>query len=192
MSRGLGFLLGLTPAGVRNYIQVSTYLSYFVAMVLGFGLAFELPLAMVMLNKVGILTHERFRKWRRMMIFLVFVFCGIASPGPADHADARRAVRGAGRGGRGHHLGDRPAAGPSAGAVRRAQRRRGVAARLRRKRAGGRRARPVAGLGRLGPARWAVRGADRGPLLLIGWPLRRALRTGTPPSSGAWRRTGRN
>ena len=82
MSRGLGFLLGLTPAGVRNYIQVSTYLSYFVAMVLGFGLAFELPLAMVMLNKVGILTHERFRKWRRMMIFLVFVFCGIASPSP--------------------------------------------------------------------------------------------------------------
>ena len=82
MSRGLGFLLGLTPAGVRNYIQVSTYLSYFVAMILGFGLAFELPLAMVMLNRVGILTHERFRKWRRIMIFLVFVFCGIASPSP--------------------------------------------------------------------------------------------------------------
>jgi sec-independent protein translocase protein TatC len=82
MSRGLGFLLGLTPAGVSNYIQVSTYLSYFVAMILGFALAFELPLAMVMLNKVGILTHERFRKWRRIMIFLVFVFCGIASPSP--------------------------------------------------------------------------------------------------------------
>jgi sec-independent protein translocase protein TatC len=51
-------------------------------MILGFGLAFELPLAMVMLSLAGVLTHERFRKWRRMIIFLVFVFAGIASPSP--------------------------------------------------------------------------------------------------------------
>jgi sec-independent protein translocase protein TatC len=82
MGRGLGYLLGLTPPGVNNFIQVSTYLSYFVAMMLGFALAFELPLAMVLLNLAGILTHERFRKWRRMIIFLVFVFAGIASPSP--------------------------------------------------------------------------------------------------------------
>src|SRR6516225_6671070 len=82
MSRSLGYLLGLTPDGVNNFIQVPTYLSYFVAMILGFGLAFELPLAMVMLSLAGILTHERFRKWRRMIIFLVFVFAGIASPSP--------------------------------------------------------------------------------------------------------------
>jgi sec-independent protein translocase protein TatC len=31
---------------------------------------------------VGILSHERIRKWRRIMIFLVFVFAGIASPSP--------------------------------------------------------------------------------------------------------------
>jgi sec-independent protein translocase protein TatC len=35
-----------------------------------------------MLSLAGILTHERFRKWRRMIIFLVFVFAGIASPSP--------------------------------------------------------------------------------------------------------------
>ena len=51
-------------------------------MILGFGLCFELPLFLVMLNLVGIITHERFRKWRRIMIFLVFVFAGIASPSP--------------------------------------------------------------------------------------------------------------
>ncbi len=82
MSRGLKYLLGLTPSGVVNLPPVSTYLSYFEAMLLGFGLAFELPLALVLLNFAGILTHERIRKWRRIMIFLVFVFAGIASPSP--------------------------------------------------------------------------------------------------------------
>jgi sec-independent protein translocase protein TatC len=82
MSRGLRYLLGLTPNHVINLPPVSTYLSYFEAMLLGFGLAFELPLAMIILNLAGILTHARVRKWRRMIIFGVFVFAGIASPSP--------------------------------------------------------------------------------------------------------------
>jgi sec-independent protein translocase protein TatC len=82
MSRGLTYLLRLAPIGVQVYPTISNYLSYFQAMILGFGLAFEVPLALVMLNVVGILKHERMRKWRRIMIFGVFVFAGIASPSP--------------------------------------------------------------------------------------------------------------
>jgi sec-independent protein translocase protein TatC len=82
MSRGLKYLFALAPSGIAVLPTVSNYLSYFEAMILGFGLAFELPLVLVMLNMVGILTHERIRKWRRILIFLVFVFAGIASPSP--------------------------------------------------------------------------------------------------------------
>ncbi len=82
MSRGLHYLLALVPNGVSVMATVSNYLSYFEAMTIGFGLAFELPLALVMLNMVGILSHERIAKWRRMIIFGVFVFAGIASPSP--------------------------------------------------------------------------------------------------------------
>jgi sec-independent protein translocase protein TatC len=82
MSRGLAYLLGLTPGGVLNLPPVSTYLGYFFGMVLGFGLAFELPLLVLMLNVAGVLTHQFFRKWRRLIIFGVFVFAGIASPSP--------------------------------------------------------------------------------------------------------------
>jgi sec-independent protein translocase protein TatC len=82
MSRGLHYLLALVPNGVSVMATVTNYLSYFEAMILGFGLAFELPLALVMLNLVGILSHERIAKWRRMIIFSVFVFAGIASPSP--------------------------------------------------------------------------------------------------------------
>jgi sec-independent protein translocase protein TatC len=82
MSRGLHYLLGLTPSGVLNLPSIDTYLNYFQAMILGFGLAFELPLALVVLNLAGILTHARFAKWRRLMIFAAFLFAGIANPSP--------------------------------------------------------------------------------------------------------------
>jgi sec-independent protein translocase protein TatC len=82
MPRGLHFLLGLTPTGVVNLPTVDTYLSYAVLMLIGFGLCFLVPLFLVALNMVGILTHARFRKWRRFMIFGAFLFAGIASPSP--------------------------------------------------------------------------------------------------------------
>jgi sec-independent protein translocase protein TatC len=52
------------------------------AMMLDFGLAFEVPLLIVMLNLAGIVTHERFRKWRRVLIFGVFLIAGMANPSP--------------------------------------------------------------------------------------------------------------
>jgi sec-independent protein translocase protein TatC len=82
MDKGLHYLLGLTPDGVLNLPSVDTYLSYFVGMIVGFGIAFELPLVMIMLNLAGILTHERFRRWRKMLIFAVFLIAGIANPSP--------------------------------------------------------------------------------------------------------------
>ncbi len=82
MSRGLHFLLGLTPNGVQPLITIDTYIGYAMAMLLIFGIAFELPLALVILNLAGVLTHERFRKWRRMMIFGVFAFAAVATPSP--------------------------------------------------------------------------------------------------------------
>jgi sec-independent protein translocase protein TatC len=80
MSRS--YLLGLTPTGVANIIEVDQYMSFVMAMMLAFGLAFELPLLIVMLNLAGVLTHARFRKWRRVMIFGVFLVAGMANPSP--------------------------------------------------------------------------------------------------------------
>ena len=82
MTKGLRFLLGLTPHGVGVIITISSYLSYATAMLLIFGLSFELPLVMVLLNLARVLTHARFARWRRMIIFGVFAFAGIATPSP--------------------------------------------------------------------------------------------------------------
>jgi sec-independent protein translocase protein TatC len=82
LGRSMHFLLGLTPNGVGNLLPVDQYMSFAMAMILAFGIAFELPLLIVMLNLAGILTHERFRKWRRVMIFGVFLIAGMANPSP--------------------------------------------------------------------------------------------------------------
>jgi sec-independent protein translocase protein TatC len=82
MTRGLEFLLGLVPGNVTPLITITTYLSYALAMLLIFGLAFELPLVLILLNLAGVLTHARFRKWRRVIIFAVFAFAAVATPSP--------------------------------------------------------------------------------------------------------------
>lgn len=82
MTKGLRFLLSMVPTNVVPLITVNTYLGYAMAMLLIFGLAFELPLVMILLNLSGVLTHARFRKWRRMIIFGVFVFAAVATPSP--------------------------------------------------------------------------------------------------------------
>jgi sec-independent protein translocase protein TatC len=81
MSRGLNFFISMSN-GFLSLYTADTYIGYWIAMILGFALCFEVPLLLVILNMARVVTHERFRKWRRVILFLVFVFAGIASPSP--------------------------------------------------------------------------------------------------------------
>jgi len=82
LTRTMQYMLHLTPIGVSNLIEFDQYFSFVITMLLAFGFGFELPLLLIMLNMAGILTHARFKKWRRLLIFLVFVVAGIANPSP--------------------------------------------------------------------------------------------------------------
>lgn len=81
MSRGLKFFVSMS-GGLTNLFTADSYIGYWIAIIIGFGLCFEVPLFLVVLNLARVVTHERFKKWRRIIIFLVFVFAGIASPSP--------------------------------------------------------------------------------------------------------------
>jgi sec-independent protein translocase protein TatC len=80
LDKGLGILLGFTPEHVVPLVTITSYLSYAVAMLLIFGATFELPLFVVVLNLAGVLTHARIRKWRRSLLFGIFVFAAVATP----------------------------------------------------------------------------------------------------------------
>ncbi len=80
LSRGLQFLLGFATGGVSPLLSFDSYLSFVTAMVLIFGVSFEFPLLVVMLNLVGVLPAYRLRKWSRFIIFGIVVFAAGATP----------------------------------------------------------------------------------------------------------------
>lgn len=77
---GLEILFGFTPENVENIVSVDRYLSFFIRIVIVFGVGFLLPLMLVLLNFAGVLTGRRLLSWWRWLIFGVFVFAAVATP----------------------------------------------------------------------------------------------------------------
>lgn len=73
-------LIGFTPNGVNNLLPLDDLLDLVLRMVLVFGLSFELPLLLIMLNLTGILTGQRMLGWWRGMIMGITVFAAVATP----------------------------------------------------------------------------------------------------------------
>ncbi|MFM9612464.1 twin-arginine translocase subunit TatC [Streptomyces sp. V2] len=73
-------LLEFSPADLDNQLPLDDLLDLIVRMVLVFGLSFELPLLLVMLNLTGVLTGKRMLGWWRGMIMGITVFAAVATP----------------------------------------------------------------------------------------------------------------
>ncbi|MFC7310601.1 twin-arginine translocase subunit TatC [Streptomyces monticola] len=73
-------LLDFTPENARNLLPVDDYLDLVVRMVIVFGLAFELPLLLVLLNFTGVLTAKRLASWWRIMVLGITLFSAFATP----------------------------------------------------------------------------------------------------------------
>lgn len=73
-------LVGFTPDGAANVINASEYILFTVRILLVFGLAFVLPVALVMLNFAGVITAENIIKSWRMAVFISAVVGAIATP----------------------------------------------------------------------------------------------------------------
>ncbi|WP_078947548.1 twin-arginine translocase subunit TatC [Streptomyces griseus] len=73
-------LLEFSPADLDNQLPLDDLLDLVVRMVLVFGLSFELPLLLVMLNLTGVLSGKRMLGWWRGMIMGITVFAAVATP----------------------------------------------------------------------------------------------------------------
>ncbi|MER6129014.1 twin-arginine translocase subunit TatC [Streptomyces sp. NPDC001795] len=74
-------MIGLTPKGAENLLPLDKLLDLVTRMVVVFGLAFEMPLLLVMLNLTGILSGRRMLGWWRGMVVGIAAFAAVATPG---------------------------------------------------------------------------------------------------------------
>ncbi len=75
-------MIGLTPSGVENLQPLDELLDLVTRMVVVFGLAFEMPLLLVMLNLTGVLSGRRMLGWWRGMVVGITAFAAVATPSP--------------------------------------------------------------------------------------------------------------
>ncbi len=77
---GLNFLLNFGTNIATQTIRISEYMSLVTAMVVWLGLLFELPLVMFLLSKLGLVSHTRFRKYRKFVPVTAFILAAIITP----------------------------------------------------------------------------------------------------------------
>lgn len=78
---GLAFLLTVGDETQVAALTGEKYFNFVLALLLIFGVSFEVPLIIGMLNVVGILAYEDIKDKRRMIIIVLFIFAAVMTPG---------------------------------------------------------------------------------------------------------------
>ena len=73
-------MASLTPHGVEMATDIDRYLSFGLTMFLAFGLAFEVPVVVVVLAKLGVVSIQQLKEWRPYMIVGAFAVSALVTP----------------------------------------------------------------------------------------------------------------
>jgi len=75
-------LLGFTPNDLGNLVRFDEYLDFVMRLILLFGIAFVLPLFLLLLNLIGLISGRSILKPWRFAVFLIFLFTAAFTPTP--------------------------------------------------------------------------------------------------------------
>ncbi len=74
------FLTGMTPAGVTMATDIDKYLSFVLGMFVAFGVTFEVPILVILLNRMGIVSVAQLKRARAYVVVGAFVVAAIVTP----------------------------------------------------------------------------------------------------------------
>ncbi|MEI6859825.1 MAG: twin-arginine translocase subunit TatC [Shewanella sp.] len=75
-----GFFANVAPEGVQVATDISSYLSFVLKLFFAFGLAFEIPIAVILLCWAGVTTPEELKAKRPYIVVGAFVFGMLLTP----------------------------------------------------------------------------------------------------------------
>jgi sec-independent protein translocase protein TatC len=77
------FFAATTPHGVQMMTDISNYLDFVLTMFLAFGVAFEVPVAVVLLTLTGIVSVQKLTDSRGYVVIAIFVIAAVLTPADA-------------------------------------------------------------------------------------------------------------
>lgn len=78
--RALIFLSSFLPSVFSWQPDGNETLTFFLTLMMGLGIAFQLPLVMFLLAKLGVMTPRQMRAWRRYAILLIVIAAAVITP----------------------------------------------------------------------------------------------------------------
>ena len=74
------FIQGFAPKSITAAPDIEAYLSFVLTMFIAFGAAFEVPVVVVVLARMGLVSIEKLRAFRSYFIVLAFIIAAVLTP----------------------------------------------------------------------------------------------------------------
>ena len=80
LPKAIEVLINFTPADATNLVDFGKFFTFTTRMFLVFGISFEIPLFVVMLNLAGVVSGKTLGRYRPWIVIGTFVFAAVATP----------------------------------------------------------------------------------------------------------------
>jgi sec-independent protein translocase protein TatC len=80
LDKMFGFIQGFTPASVAATPDIASYVEAILSLYLAFGLAFQVPIVVMLLVRFGMVTIEQLKSFRGYFIVVAFVIAAVVTP----------------------------------------------------------------------------------------------------------------
>ncbi|MDD3786016.1 MAG: twin-arginine translocase subunit TatC [Hydrogenophaga sp.] len=80
LDKMFGFIQRFTPASVAATPDIASYVEAILSLYLAFGLAFQVPIVVMLLVKMGLVTIQKLKDFRGYFIVVAFIIAAIVTP----------------------------------------------------------------------------------------------------------------